>query len=127
MKLYLTIGIGGMLGASSRYGVSLLSDTNDGFPFSTLLVNLMGCFMLTYLLNHTIIKQRLSPHLFTALTTGVIGSFTTFSALAVEFVQLLGSHVVAAISYVVITFVGGLVFSYLGYQLSTNTGKQVAR
>ncbi|MFC4023754.1 fluoride efflux transporter FluC [Oceanobacillus longus] len=127
MKLYLAIGIGGMLGASSRYGISLLLDTNDGFPFSTLLVNLIGCFVLAYLLNHTIIKQRLSPHIFTALTTGVIGSFTTFSALAVEFVQLLGSHVVAAISYLLITFVGGLVFSYLGYQVSTKDGKQVAR
>ncbi|WP_067727202.1 fluoride efflux transporter FluC [Oceanobacillus damuensis] len=126
MKPFLAIGFGGMLGSGARYGVSLLLDTN-GFPLSTLIVNLIGCFMLAYLLNNTFIKQRLKANTFIALTTGLIGSFTTFSALAVESVQLWETSTIASFGYIIITLVGGLVFCYLGFQLAQRTRKQVAK
>lgn len=67
-----------------RYCISLLFGDTDGYPFATLTVNLIGCFLLPFLLNHPNVKQKLAPELLTALTVGLIGSFTTFSTLAVE-------------------------------------------
>ncbi|WP_010647396.1 fluoride efflux transporter FluC [Oceanobacillus massiliensis] len=123
MNPFLAIGFGGMIGAGGRYGISLFFDNAIVFPYQTLIANLAGCFLLTYLMNHSFIKSRLSPETFTAITTGIIGSFTTFSTLAVETVQLWTTSTFAAISYIVITFCGGLLFSFFGYRLSK--GKQV--
>lgn len=108
IKLFLAVGLGGMLGAGGRYSISLLYGDTNGYPFATLTVNLIGCFMLPFLLNHPYTKQKLSPELLTALTVGVIGSFTTFSTLALETARLWNESVVIAISYILISFLQDL-------------------
>lgn len=117
-KLYFMVGLGGMIGSTGRYGTSLLFDANIGFPFATLTVNLIGCFFLSFLLNHPIIKRKLSPDVFTALGTGMIGSFTTFSTFAVETVTLWHTSPAPALIYVFLSVCGGLGFCYGGYKLA---------
>src|SRR5690625_3747027 len=88
-KQYFMVGVGGMAGATARYSISLLFTNNlSVFPYATLIVNLIGCFLLTFLLNHSKIKQKFSPDIFTAFSVGLIGSFTTFSTVTIEIVHI---------------------------------------
>ncbi len=123
VKLLLAVGIGGMLGAGGRYCISLLYGDTNGYPFATLTVNLIGCFLLPFLLNHPYAKQKLAPELLAALTVGVIGSFTTFSTLALETARLWNESVAMAISYILISFFVGLALCFLGYRIAAR--KQV--
>lgn len=118
-RIYLAVGLGGMVGAVCRYGVSYYIPAENGFPFGTLTANLIGCLLLSFLLNQSAIKRKLSPELFAAIGMGVIGSFTTFSTFMVETVSLYESNIALAISYVGISIIGGLCFCFIGYSLAT--------
>lgn len=117
-KAYLAIGIGGIVGASSRYGLSILVGDHGAFPTATLVINLIGCFLLSCLLNSPVIKRLLSPTLIAAIGTGIIGSFTTFSTVTVETMDLIYNNMILAILYVLLSIFGGLYCSFLGYKLA---------
>lgn len=76
---------GGMVGASARLGVSaLLPSLGDGFPWDTLVENVAGSLLLGFVL--VVLVERFAPTSLARpfLAVGLLGSFTTFSALAVE-------------------------------------------
>jgi fluoride exporter len=77
--------LGGMLGAVARYGAgALLPSLGDGFPWDTLVENVAGSLLLGFIL--VVLVERFGPTslLRPFLAVGVLGSFTTFSAMAVE-------------------------------------------
>ena len=81
----LTVGIGGFLGAISRYLIILLNDkfyNNYNFPLDTLFVNVLGSFLIGIALALGVKYNILSRHTLSSflLVTGFLGSFTTFSA-----------------------------------------------
>ncbi|RKQ35496.1 fluoride efflux transporter CrcB [Oceanobacillus halophilus] len=117
-KIYIAVGIGGMIGAISRYGVSTVFSSFDSFPFGTLTANLLGCFLLSYLLNQKQLKRLLSLEVNIGLTTGIIGAFTTYSTFAVETLELMKRSVILAILYILISILGGLAFCYLGFHVA---------
>lgn len=118
VKVYFAVGIGGIIGSILRYLVSLLFYPISfvGFPWATLMVNITGAFLLTFMLFHPRIKTKLSPTVFTALTTGIVGSYTTFSTITVEVALLFKVSSFISISYLFLTIFGGLFCSYLGYK-----------
>ena len=122
-KLYIAIGIGGMIGAIGRYGISVVFVTASTLPYATLTANLIGCFLLSFLLNNDNIKQMLAPKIHTAISVGIIGSFTTFSTFAIETIELWNNNGLFAVIYIVSSICGGLGFCYCGYKLATR--KQV--
>jgi len=125
MKQYLLIGLGGTVGAISRYSISIIFASNSfKYPFATLIVNLIGCFLLTFLLNFTKIKQLFSTSLFTALSVGVIGSFTTFSTVTIEIVDLWKLNTMLAIIYTITSIFGGLACCIMGYTLAKRTKRK---
>ena len=87
--------VGGTLGTAAREAVSLALGTPSGFPLGILAVNLLGAFLLGLLLEAL---ARRGPHeaplthLRLLLGTGFMGGFTTYSALALDGAQLLGSE-----------------------------------
>src|SRR5699024_10685839 len=100
---YIYVVLFGMMGAISRYGVSMLM-IDGNFPLATLSVNLLGCFLLAFLTQYTANVTSLSPSLTSAFGTGFIGSFTTFSTFALNSVTLIESGAYAlAGSYVFIS------------------------
>ncbi|ARI76654.1 fluoride efflux transporter FluC [Halobacillus mangrovi] len=114
-SIYLGIGLGGGLGSSLRYGVSSLLNSPGGFPYGTLAVNLIGCLLLTLLYEIFLHSTGKAKQLHKALATGMIGSFTTFSAFSAESVQLFDRSPMLACYYMIATIVGGLGMTMLGH------------
>jgi fluoride exporter len=81
MTRLLWICLGGAVGTGARYLLSgwLLRVAPPGFPYGTLAVNVIGSFLLALLLQVPLTAESLPPTLRLALTTGVMGGFTTYS------------------------------------------------
>jgi CrcB protein len=111
MKELLFVCAGGGLGSGARYlvGIAFRHATGDGFPWGTLTVNVIGSFLLGFLLMHAAGADRLSPTTELALGTGLLGGFTTYSTFNFETVRLAqqGEPGKAAL-YVVLTVLAGL-------------------
>lgn len=120
-KMYLSVGVGGILGSIGRYLVAEMFPTMHTLPIATLIVNLTGCFLLSFLLFSLMIKRRFKPWVFTGLTTGVIGSFTTFSTVIVELYDLSQKDLFLTIFYCFVSLFGGLLCCYFGYSLAKSS------
>ena len=112
----LAVGIGGAIGASLRYFLSQIIVYEAGFPLATCIANLIGCFLLSYLLSGKLLKTY--PKIKLALTTGLLGSFTTFSTFSSETISLISDQLYGmAFVYVLLSAIGGLLLSFVGYRL----------
>ena len=112
----LAVGIGGAIGASLRYFLSQIIVYEVGFPLATCIANLIGCFLLSYLLSGKLLKSY--PKMKLALTTGLLGSFTTFSTFSNETISLISDQLYGiAFVYVLLSALGGLLLSFVGYRL----------
>jgi fluoride exporter len=107
---YLLAALGGALGALARWLVALALPRSSGeWPWATLTVNLAGCFLIGVLLVVLELRSPDADRLRTFLGAGVLGGFTTFSAFAVEFADLLrAGRPVIAVGYVVVSVLGGV-------------------
>lgn len=83
------VSVGGGLGALTRYGVGLLFPSPaHGFPVSTFLVNIVGCFLIGVLM--VLVSERVRHPLARPFAgTGFLGGFTTFSTAIVDGLRLL--------------------------------------
>lgn len=86
--MYLWIGLCGALGAVSRFALSFWIGAHP-FPFSTLLVNLIGCFALAFVNSRLAVLPQIPKHVTTAVGTGFIGAFTTFSTFSAQNAELI--------------------------------------
>jgi CrcB protein len=111
---YILFILFGMLGAVSRYLLSVLFHASS-FPIATLVINLCGCFLLAVVARFLIHIRRLPASLISAVGTGFIGSFTTFSAFALETVELIRRNLLLACIYAGTSLFGGLAAAALGY------------
>ncbi len=86
----LWVALGGALGSAARYGVNVWSGRvlGSGFPWHTLLVNIIGCFAMGALVNLMALKLNVASDVRAFLTTGILGGFTTFSAFSLDFALL---------------------------------------
>ena len=83
IKTSLIIGFGGFIGTVCRYLVASLFDKSS-FPYGTVVVNLMGCFLIGLVSGYFSQKMGDQTQLFFFLTIGCLGGFTTFSAIAMD-------------------------------------------
>lgn len=116
---FIWIGIGGFIGATSRYSFYLLEKRFlPDIPLATLIVNLIGCFLAGILWGLIQRKLIISPELRLFLMVGFLGSFTTFSTFSLETMTLLrsGDFFIAFLNLIIQIF-AGLFLVYLGQGL----------
>lgn len=82
----LLVFLGGGIGATARYGLqgAVYRLTGAGFPYGTLAVNVLGSFVIGFLM--TFFEERfiVNPAMRVFLTIGILGGFTTFSSFSYE-------------------------------------------
>lgn len=83
---YLAIAVFGVLGCWSRYALTQLIQSlwGNNFPYATLIINVMGAFIMGFLFVETLGRLTINPYLRTGVLTGFLGGFTTFSTYAME-------------------------------------------
>ncbi|HWO97732.1 MAG TPA: fluoride efflux transporter CrcB [Bacillus sp. (in: firmicutes)] len=114
----LWIAIGGFLGAISRFMLSTWIHKKSGsnFPLGTLFVNLLGSFLLGW-----IIGRDLSSGLYSFFGVGFMGAFTTFSTFKLESVQLREkrNHSIL-LYYLAASYAGGIVSAFIGMWMGSH-------
>lgn len=112
----IAIAVGGVIGSLGRFAIAWLFEPWDlvTLPWATLTVNIVGCLAIGAIAASASVAAGpawLRPF----AITGVLGGFTTFSALALETGLLLdGGRVLAAVGYVAVTMAAGLAAVRLG-------------
>lgn len=125
IKEILLVGLGGGVGSIFRYLTSVLVTKHfpSPFPWGTLVVNVVGCLLIGLLLGMIEKNQLLSPGLRLLLVTGFCGGYTTFSAFALENVNLFSNqHALTAILYIAASIGLGLLAVWAGLYLIKSIG-----
>jgi fluoride exporter len=117
MLNYLVIGLGGFLGATTRYAVSLWIGQNWGrsFPLGTFFVNVTGSFLIALIMSLTTERFMVNPQWRLFLAVGFLGAYTTFSTFELETGSLLrdGEWAIALLN-VVLSVVAGFIALKIG-------------
>ena len=85
------VGLGGFIGASTRYLISLYASKlfTSKIPIGTLTVNILGSLIIGIVMELTLKTSLISPHMKLFLTTGFLGRLTTFSTFSYETMELI--------------------------------------
>ena len=124
-RAWLAVAAGGFLGTELRYGLGLAFPEQTGsVPWTTLLINVAGSFALAALTTIWMARPQTAFWLRAGLGPGVLGSFTTFSAVMLATDQLLraGEHQ-AWLLYLALSLAFGLTAAGAGWRL----GRLLAR
>jgi CrcB protein len=124
VKEVLIVFAGGGLGAVARYWLSgvVYKFASTQFPYGTMTVNVLGCFLIGFLMSLFADRFLINPGLRLFLTLGFLGGFTTFSTLSYETMELFrAGNSVGGIGNVLITTIGCLAATWVGAII----GKQV--
>ncbi len=116
VKEILYIGAGGFIGSVLRYLISqLMKQTGNGFPWGTLVVNLLGCLLIGILGGLISRNWNISHNLALFLTVGLCGGFTTFSTFSKEALLLLQNGCyLSFIGYIATSVILGVLAVALG-------------
>lgn len=123
-RAWAAVATGGLLGTELRYGAGLLFPEAAGaVPWTTLLINITGSFVLAALTTFWTARPGTAFWLRAGLGPGLLGSFTTFSAVVISAdQQLRGGFPAAGLAYLGLSLVLGLGAAAAGWK----TGKVLA-
>ncbi|MEU4236156.1 CrcB family protein [Actinoplanes sp. NPDC026619] len=115
------ISAGGVLGALARYGIAAAWPHDPGgFPWSTLVINVTGCFLIGVLM---VIVTRVTPNqrlLRPFVGVGILGGYTTFSTYIVDIYRAAEAGAPwVALAYLGSTLVGAMLAVAAGSALTS--------
>lgn len=125
MTRFLIVCGAGALGCGARYVVSLWAAERFGtrMPYGTLIVNIVGSFLIALVLELSIRLADFPPNLRLALTTGFLGGLTTYSTFNYETTQLaFAGQTMRALANLAVTVVACLVAGLLGVLVARRFG-----
>jgi CrcB protein len=118
MYAYLAIAIGGALGSMARYatGIYVGRWLGAAFPWGTLLINIIGSFLIGVLAESFALRWDASPSTRVFLVVGICGGYTTFSTFSLDVVTLInhgeplvaGAYILASVALGVLALYAGL-------------------
>ena len=116
--LLLAIAAGGALGSLARHFVStgIYNVTGTAFPWGIFAVNVLGGFIMGFVVELGALKLNYSLEMRAFLTTGILGGFTTFSAFSLDAALLIergdwlaaALYMIGSIALSVLALFGGL-------------------
>jgi fluoride exporter len=115
------IALAGALGTLTRYGIGLWAGKSFGanFPFGTLIVNVVGCFLIAAITHVALSTELISPTVRLTLTTGFMGGLTTYSSFNLETTRLFQSRAwTAGFANFGATTVGCFLAGLLGFTIA---------
>ncbi len=116
ISLYLTVALGGALGAMLRFAISQFFALFSGFyPLATFMANLIGCLFLGLLLG---LWERQMVNEFSRLflMVGFTGALTTFSTFSAEFIMFIeNGHIMQGLFYILFSVLIGISLFSLAY------------
>jgi len=125
MKAFFLVGLGGFLGATSRWLLAQSIDRwllQSRFPFGIFVVNILGCLVIGYVMGLAHAKDAVPDHYRLLFTVGFLGSFTTYSTFSWNSFELIRTgHIGYAIANIAFTLIAGLLTVWLGYALATRS------
>jgi fluoride exporter len=88
---FIIVFLGGGIGAAARYWLSgtIARTSGSPFPLGTITVNVVGCFLIGFLMTAFEERFLVTPSLRLFLTIGILGGFTTFSTFGYETIAML--------------------------------------
>ena len=115
----IAVGAGSFIGGIARYLVSLaMKGISKGFPWATLLVNLLGCLIIGLLWGFLSRNASESTSWGLFLTVGLCGGFTTFSTFSKEALTMLQTgQIWGFASYIALSILAGIALVAIGYYL----------
>lgn len=113
------VGIGGFIGSVCRYLIGLLPiETDSGFPIKTLIINIVGSFLIGLITTLAVKNKDLNEQIVLMLKVGVCGGFTTFSTFAYESTDLMKSgHAGIALLYICTSIILGVLAVFAAQML----------
>lgn len=106
----LSVAIGGAFGAVARYliNISPIANVFEKFPLPTFLINIVGSFLIGFLMILFADKIQVNDNVRMAIIVGFLGAFTTFSTFEVEIFGLMREkQLVVAFVYLVLSIIVG--------------------
>ena len=114
----LFVALGGALGSVFRYMLGTWTQAASksiDFPYGTLTVNLIGCFVIGFLAQLAETRGAFTPESRAFVFIGILGGFTTFSSFGNDTINLLrGGETVNALANVGANVIFGLILVWLG-------------
>jgi CrcB protein len=123
MKNMFLVFVGGGLGSVMRYVLSHIinKSTPSPFPFGTFVVNVIGCFLIGFIMFYSARFGDRAEQWRFFLATGLCGGFTTFSAFSLESISLLTEQrILIFLTYIIGSVATGIIATYGGLLLAKN-------
>ena len=120
MKSFLLVFLGGGLGSSLRYLVSIaINQYSKVLPFGTFTVNMLGCLLIGLIFGYAQKENTLTSNQTLLLATGFCGGFTTFSAFANENLELIkNGEIFNFFIYTISSIIVGVLAVFIGFYLA---------
>lgn len=132
MRTVGAVFVGGVIGTAARYALAIFVPVSA--ELTTLLINIVGSCVLGLLVSLVWARESTPPWLKAGLGTGVLGGFTTFSAIAIDAAATLPaigtestSSALATLGFLLFEIVAGLLAAWAGLALGARNLRSRAR